>query len=201
MYMLDTVMIDWESTFVPTAAARREALARALHDERLASIPDDDAPLADLIAVRASRHFAERLGKGITLEPGTREFVERIQIGARLAIVTNATRAETEFVLGLAGLDGAASTIVTADDRAANPYQLALEHLSSRRPVRAEYSVAVANGAGMIHAARCASLRTIAIAAPAHVAVDADGAIEHIDGITLGDLARVAGLTTAPRHP
>ena len=196
--MLDAVMLDWETTLVNTTMARREARERALADEG-ATIDNmrSDPTLADLIELRAQRHFAERLGKGVMLAPGAREFVERIQVGARLAIVTTATRSETEFVLRLAGLDGAASAIIAADDAASNAHQLALDHLAKRRPVLRERSIAIVHSSPGLYSAKLINIKTVAIAAPAHVALEADGAIDHVNGLTLGDLARVAGIMFA----
>lgn len=193
--MLDAVLLDWESTLVSTTEARRDARTRALLDEGFdLDVLVNDPTLADLIALRTKRYFAERLGKGIVLEPGARAFIERVQLGARLAIVTHASRSETEFVLGLAGLDGAASTIVTADDRTSNGYRLALEHLARRKPLNPARAVAVAQTVHDIQAASTVGLRTVALAAPAHVAVEADGAIDAINGLTLAELARVSGI-------
>ncbi|MDB4915583.1 MAG: family hydrolase [Gemmatimonadetes bacterium] len=200
--MLDAVLLDWECVLVSTAAARRDALSRALADEGATrESAAKDATVSDLVALRASRHFAERLGKGVILEPGAREFVERIQLGSRLAVVTRATRPETEFVLRLAGLDGAASAIVTANDDAANDFRAALDLLAKRKPLSATRSVAIVSSGSGLRQAKHAALRAIAIGMPAHAAIDADGSIDAIDGMTLADLARIAGLTTAERTP
>ena len=116
--MLDAVLLEWEGVLADTTVARREAMRRALADEGVQSDAlGGDPALADLVALRATRAFAERIGKGLVLLPGARAFVERVQIASRVAIVTSATRAETEFMLRLAGLDGAVATIVSADDR------------------------------------------------------------------------------------
>src|SRR3954451_23327765 len=98
--MLDAVLLEWEGVLADTASARRDALSRALaaegirldaqswfpdgHDESprdaissaLTQLGRADPTLADLVAARATRAFAERLGQGFTLLPGAREFVE-----------------------------------------------------------------------------------------------------------------------------
>jgi beta-phosphoglucomutase-like phosphatase (HAD superfamily) len=221
--MLDAVLLEWEGVLADTASARRDALARALSAEGIAldtaacstlrddEWPDDavasvlaqlgraDPTLAELVALRATRAFAERLGQGFVLLPGAREFVERAQVAARVAIVTGAMRAETEFMLRLAGLEDAVSTIVCSDDvlDAHTAFERAIEQLSRRRPLHRDRVVAIAMTSSALREARAAGVRTVAIGAPAHVAVDANGAVDSIDGLGLSDLARVAGIATA----
>ena len=224
--MVDAVLMDWEGVLADTVAARRESLLRALADEdvpfdsadysarcegravhaaaaeALRSAGRDDAVLTDLVALRATRAFAERLGKGFVLAAGARELVERLQSASRMAIVTTATRSETEFVLRLAGLEAAMSTIVSADDALASPpspamYERAVEQLQRLRPTHRERVVAIATSSFAVRAARAAGIRTIALGVPAHVAVDADGAVRDLEGITISDVARLAGIETA----
>jgi beta-phosphoglucomutase-like phosphatase (HAD superfamily) len=221
--MLDAVLLEWEGVLADTASARRDALSRALaaegirvdapswfaqthaespHDaisSALAQLGRADPTLADLVAARATRAFAERLGQGFVLLPGAREFVERVQLTTRIAIVTSATRAETEFMLTLAGLESAVSLIVSADDDLdASPspvaFDRALDHLSRRRPLHRDRVVAIAPTSSALRAARAVGVRTIAIGAPAHVALDADGAVDSINGLASSDLARLAGI-------
>ena len=228
--MLDAVLLDWEGVLADTARVRRDALLRALSDEgvrldaeedvphregpprpdsvgeALAHLCRADATLADLVGVRATRAFAERLGKGFVLRPGAREFVERLQLASRLAIVTLATRAETEFMLRLAGLDGAVSAIVSADDGVAPPpapasYECALGHLARLRPLRRDRVVAIAQTSSALRAARAAGVRSVAVGAPAHVAVDADGVVDAIDGLSVSDLARMVGIAARATQP
>ena len=197
--MLDAVLLEWEGVLADTTVARREAMRRALADE---GVQHDalvgDPALADLVALRATRAFAERIGKGLVLLPGARAFVERVQIASRVAIVTSATRAETEFMLSLAGLDGAVATIVSADDMldGVATFERAIAQLARVRPVKRDHVVALASTSSALHAARAADVRTIAVAAPAHVALDANGALSSIDGVTVADLARLAGIAT-----
>ena len=216
--MLDAVLLDWEGVLADTTGARQEALVQALaaegirHDETagdaaadaLALLRQADPTLAGLVASRATRAFAERFGRGFVMLPGAREFVERAQLAAPLAIVTSATRAETEFMLKLAGLDAAVTTIVSADDNldaspSAAPFAQAIAQLSRRRPLQGDRVVTLARTSIALRAARAAGLRTVAIGAPAHVAVDAHGAADSIFGLRPADLVRLAGIV-APEH-
>ena len=203
--MIDAVLLDWENVLVDTLDARRDARQRALAEQGLSADAPLDPTLESLVAARATRAFAERIGKGFILRDGARELIERIQAAARLAIVTTATRSETEFILRLAALDAAPSTIVSADDGDDTPapaaYRRALEQLGRRRPVSAERTIAIVATEPTLRAARAAGLRTIALDLPAHVAVEADGAIASFRDTTVSDLARAAGVTTASgRH-
>ena len=224
--MPDALLLDWEDSIVETCTMRRVALQRALHDEGLtldasdcarccdgASVPtsiaralamlgSNDPVLGDLLAVRASRVFAERLGKGFLLRSGARELIQHAQVSSRLAIVTLATRSETEFVLRLAGLDGTVSTIVSADDELQPPpsaalFVAALTQLSRQRETRAERSIAIGASVDMMRSARSAGLRVIALGAPAHVALESHGAVDSLDGLTMSALSRIAGISPA----
>src|SRR4051812_27845841 len=138
--MLDAVLLEWEGVLADTGAARRDALLRALADEGVPSTVAAydaccggldvrsaaaavlrlsgraDATLADLVALRAARAFTERLAEGFSLMPGAMDLVTEAAHRTRVAIVTQAGRAETELALRLAGLDGAVGTVVTVDD-------------------------------------------------------------------------------------
>jgi beta-phosphoglucomutase-like phosphatase (HAD superfamily) len=116
--------------------------------------------------------------------------------------VTTATRAETEFVLRLAGLDGAVTTIVSADDmlEGAAAFERAIEHLDRVRPVKRDHVVALASTSPALRAAQAAGVRTIAVAAAAHVALEAGGALASIDGVTVADLARLGGISPVERR-
>ena len=197
--MVDAVLLEWEGVLADTSVARREALLRALADQGVEyEALEADPALADLVALRATRAFAERIGKGLVLLPGARAFVERLQLGSRVAIVTSATRAETEFILRLAGLDAAVSTIVSSDDmlEGSAAYERAIGQLARVRAIKRERVVALATGSPALRAARATGVRTISVGAPAHVALDADGALAAIDGVTIADLARIGGIAT-----
>ena len=227
--MVDALLLEWEDVLADTASVRREALLRALADEgvhvdaatyesrcrglavrdaaaaALACAGHRDHTLTDLVAMRASRAFAARLGKGFTLLPGAREFVSRGQLSAPIAVVTSSARSEVEFVLRLAGLDGAVSTIVSADDcldalPSPATVERALAHLARRRAPNRDRVIALAPTTFALRAARAAGVHTIAVGAPAHVAVEADGTIDSIGGRTVHELETLAGMTAAGRR-
>lgn len=225
--MLDAVLIEWENVLVDTSSVRRDSLVRAFAEEglhfdasrflsechgrslhgavasALSCAGRADETLTDLLVMRAGRAFAERLGKGFVLMPGARAFVEQAQLGTRIAIVTLATCAETDFVLRLAGIDGAVSIVVCAEttEAARTTYERALAHLARRRAVRGDHTVAVAHVATAVRGARAAGIRTVAVGAPAHDALEADGAVRSIEGLVLADVARVAGIVTGDHRP
>ena len=226
--MLDAVLLEWEGVLADTGAARREALLRALADEgvlwtaaaydaccgglsvhaaaaaALARAGRDDATLAELVAVRAGRAFVERLAQGFTLKPGAVQFVVAAEHRARVAIVTQAARAETELALRLAGLGTAIAVVVTAEDVFDPPpapatYAHALAHLARTRAVRPECVVAMVDTSAAVRAARGAGVRALAVGAPAHVAVDADAAVDGLPGLTLEAIASLVRVAPASR--
>ena len=129
--MVDAVLLEWEGVLADTTGARSDAMLRALaaegmnvdpafveahchlatvHATAQASVAGagrTDPALVDLVALRATRAFSAGLESGFVLLPGAREFVERAQLGAPVAIVTRATRADVEYMLRLAGLESA----------------------------------------------------------------------------------------------
>src|ERR687886_281975 len=171
--MVDAVLCELEGVLVETAELRRRALQRSLSDEGLtltdeqfdehcAGLPLEssvraaiatlrtphDETLVDLLALRAERQFTSLAAQGIVLTPGAREFVERTQGVAPLAIVTRARRREVRLVLSLASLDSAFECIVAAEDAlqlkpSPRGYLLALERLSRRRPLMRERALAL----------------------------------------------------------
>lgn len=221
--MPDAVLLEWEGVLADTAAARRDALLRAMADEGVsfAAVEYDDCcagldvqaaaaaalahggrhdpTLADLVALRATRDFVARLANGFTLAPHAASFLTAMELHAPLAIVTRAGRAETELALGLSGFADSIALIVTNDD-VAEPlpsparYRRATAHLARRRPVRESAVIAIVDTMAAIRAARAATLRTLAVGAPAHVAVEADAAVGGLHGLTA---SRVAALVDA----
>ena len=188
--MPDAVLLEWEGVLADTGSARRDALLRALADEgvpwtaaaydaccggldaraaaamALASAGRDDATLADIVALRASRAFTDWLAHGFVLMPDVRELIEAIEHRTRLAIVTRAGRAETEAALRLAGLDRSVGIVVTADEVTDLPpapalYERALAQLARSRPVRADRVVAVVHAPAAVAAAQAAGIRTV----------------------------------------
>ena len=227
--MVDALLLEWEGVLADTRVARRDALVRALDAEGLAigssaaeSCSDGRSPraaaaaalllhggvvdhtLADLVALRAGKLFLATLSGGIMLAPGATAFLEEARRHARIAIATRATRAETDVVLRLAGLDAMVATIVTADDvsgDAPSPalYGHALARLSRVRLASAANTVALADDAVSFHAARAAGIRTVAVGAPAHEALEADAGVASLDGLTFAAVERlVAAIGAEP---
>jgi len=227
--MVDAVLLEWDGVLADTGDARRDALLRALADEgvawsieaydthcagfdvhRAASVAvehtrGDDAALVDLVVLRASRAFTERLARGVTLAPGAVDFLAAAEPRARLAIVSHASRAETDLFLRLSALDGMMACVFTADDVLQPPpapelYEQAAAHLARTRRTRREHTVALVNGTSSIRAARAAGLRVLAVGAPAHVALDADGVVPDLTALALDELARLVGITPSEHH-
>ena len=114
------------------------------------------------------------------------------QRSTRLAIATRAGRAETDLLLRLSGLDAAFSTVVTADDDAGVAlYQRALEHLGRVRAVAPHGAAALADAPEAFRAARAAGVRTLAVGAPAHDAMEADATVASLDGLSMKELERL----------
>ena len=221
--MADGVLLDWEGVLADTADSRRDALRAALADEgigfdeatyerfgagrsvrsavaRLLGTSAADVTLAELVALRAEREFAARLQQGFAIDPAAARFVELAQLRAPVVIVTAAGRAESDAALRLAGLHDSCAAIVTADDvggdaPAPASYELALAHLGRRRVVKASRVVVLASGLPAILAAREAELRTVAVEAPAHVALEADAAVDSLSGLTLDVIDALLGIS------
>src|SRR4051794_31360951 len=144
--MTSALLVEFEGVVVSTQASRRDALLRALSDDgivlraaeydalcagldvasaaragaRSAGRALDETAL-DLATLRAERYFAETIGKGATLAPGARDFLDDAAAHARLAIVSRASRREVEFVLALAGLDAHFECVIAAGDAEPKP--------------------------------------------------------------------------------
>jgi beta-phosphoglucomutase-like phosphatase (HAD superfamily) len=228
--MVDAVLLEWEGVLADTSVARRDAMTHALGAEGVHLDEHDvaeccdgmdlvsaahaaviragrnDVVLADMVALRARRVFAKRLGKGLTLKPGAHDFAERLCLGARTAVVTCASRSETEFVLRLAGLDGVVATIVAVGDQedlasVAARFSNAMQQLARVRPVRADHVVALVSSQHGIHAARAAGVHVVAVGVEPHVAVEADGVLASIESVSLNEIARVAGIAGVEQRP
>lgn len=227
--MHDAVLLEWEGVLADTGAARRDALVRALGDEgvpwtaaaheacaagldvrsaaaaAVTAAGRDDPTLVELVALRAGRSFAARLAHGFSLAPGAADFVAGVAHRARIAIVTRAGRAETELALELSGLGPSVAALATADD-VADPlpssalYLRALAQLSRVRPVPAERAIALVHTAHAVRAARAARVRTLAVRAPAHVAVEADAAVDGVAGLTVAAMWALVVGAPATRH-
>lgn len=220
--MIDAVLLEFENVIASTREARRDALRDALaadgvalddarYAEEWAGLPARSAGAAaahaagatldptalDLLALRADRAFAERLGKGVVLAPGAREFVDHAHGRARLAVVTRASRREVEFVLGLSGLAPAFECVVTADDvAAAKPdpaaHRAALARLDRRRALTAAAALAVEDAAPGFAAARAAGVACVAVGAvPPYQAAAAAAYVASLESHTVHTLSRL----------
>lgn len=222
--MADGVLLDWEGVLADTVEARCEALRAAFSDEGIAfddaAFEDQcagrsvrssiarllgrraaDVTLADLIALRAERTFSEWIAGGFAIDPAAARFIELAQLRAPVVIVTAAGRAETEAALRFAGLHDSSAAIVTADDvggdaPAPASYEIALAHLGRRRVVKAARVVVLATTIPALRAAREAGLRTVAVGSPAHVALEADAAVDSLAGLTLDTVDALLGIAS-----
>jgi beta-phosphoglucomutase-like phosphatase (HAD superfamily) len=168
----------------------------------LASVGRPDATLAELVALRAGRSFTERLARGFSLQPGAAELVAGAAHRTRIAIVTGASREATEVALRLSGFESAVAWVVSADDVLVPPpapelYDRAMAHLARRHGLARDRGavVALAHRSAALLAARGAGARTLAVGAPAHVALYADAAVHGLAGLTLETIATLVGVT------
>lgn len=203
--MLDAVLLEWEGVLADTRDARRVAIEHALAAEGVADLPPADATLAQLVALRAERAFVEGLATGLVLTPGAADFVRHAHERTRVVIVTRATRAETEAVLRLSSLDDSVHQVVCADDVIGDSpsvaqYERALTVISRLRPVHRARIVAIVDGLPGIRAARAAGVRVLAVGTPAHESLEADGAVSSVDGLTMPELERIAGVASAEQE-
>jgi beta-phosphoglucomutase-like phosphatase (HAD superfamily) len=206
--MLDAVLLEWEGVLADTGAARRDALLRALADEGVPTTPAAsdawcaglDAHSAALAALGAAGRddVAERLADGFSLMPGAAAFMAAIAHRTRLAVATQAGRAETDVALRLAGLDDAIVAVTTADDVTDPPpasalYVHALAKLARLRPAHPTRVVALLHTSAAVRGARAAGVRTLAVGSAPHVAMEADGAVDDLRELTLGALVTLTG--------
>ncbi|HEX2779637.1 MAG TPA: HAD hydrolase-like protein [Gemmatimonadaceae bacterium] len=177
---------------LPVRGAVRAALAAV--DEPM------DATGAELLALRAERYFADSLATGILLTDGAREVLAGLHAVARLGLVTRAGRREVEPVLDAAEASFLFECIVTADDVPdhAKPdpasYLSAIGRLERRRPIAAQEAIALEDGRAGIRSAHGAGLRCLAVGdVPAFRALDADGYLPTLRGVTLEALDALSG--------
>lgn len=220
--MTEALLLEWEGVLVETRELRHTALRSAFEAERLtipailiedtddaadvelsvsralaeAGHPDDHA-LREIVSHRARRAFAQRMSQGVLLVPGAQEFVESCRHRARIVIVTDAGRTETEQLVRQAGWDTTVSAVVASDDLPAAsgwPERIAraLEQLMRRGVSQPQDVLLLGHLVAAFRAARAAGIRSVAVGAPAHVAVDADGAVASLGGQTFDTLASVA---------
>lgn len=225
--MLDALLLELEGVLVDTHEVRRSTLVQSFseaglavtfaeYDERATGLSTAgaavrlaatrvahlDATAIDLIVLRAERAFTERMVGGAMLCPGAGDLVTSVAGRTRLALVTRARRTEAHCLLGMAGLESAFETIVSADD-VLDPkphpeaYRMALQRLSRRRSVDHRRCVAIEDAPPGIRAARAAGLRCLVVGpTPPHQAFEADGYITTLSGQTLPSLS---ALVTADR--
>jgi len=161
----------------------------------------DETAIA-LTAHRAERAYRAYIGKGLTLVEGARETLERLHDSVRLALVTRAPRNDAMFVLSLARVEHLFTCVVAAEDAPSKPspepYKLALNRLQrARARVVRGTVVAVEDGLPGIRSARAAGLSTVVVGdVPVHVAVEADGFVPSIAGLTAESLLSLV----APRN-
>ena len=190
------------STTAP--AARCDPPSRRLLGSRAA-----DATLVELVALRAERAFAARLAQGFAIDPAAARFVELAQL--------RAPRRDRH---------GRRPRRIRCGAAARRPARLLRRDRHGRRRRRRRAGAGVVRArAGASRAAarregrsrrragdrRCRPfaprarrvLRTVAVGAPAHVALEADAAVASLDGLTLdavdallGIAARRSGVST-----
>ena len=153
----------------------------------------DETAIA-LAAHRAERAYRAYIGKGLTLVEGARETLERLHDSVRLALVTRSPRNDAMFVLSLARMEHLFTCVVAAEDAppkpSPEPYKLALARLQrARARVVRGTVVAIEDGLPGIRSARAAGLATVVVGdVPAHVALEADGYVASIAGLTAESL-------------
>ena len=163
----------------------------------------DDTAIA-LAAHRAERAYRAYIGKGLTLVEGARETLERLHDSARLALVTRAPRNDAMFVLSLARVEHLFTCVVAAEDAppkpSPEPYRLALARLQrARAKVARGTAVAIEDGLPGVRSARAAGLPTVVVGqVPAHVALEADGYVASIAGLTSDTLLSLVSPRNEP---
>jgi HAD superfamily hydrolase (TIGR01509 family) len=224
--MVDVVLFEFEGVIAETRERRTAALRRSLADDGIEASVEEiaqvwralpsraaaaallerrgdraDEVMLDLIALRADRYFGEEASGGLSLVPGARDCVGRLEGRARLGIVTRASRRDVERTLALAELGFAFECVVTSDEmieQKPSPigYERALERLSRRGAVQRDNVIALEDGPAGIRAARAAGIRCVAVGPmAAEVAMDADGYIKTLEHVTLERLRELGGAT------
>jgi HAD superfamily hydrolase (TIGR01509 family) len=157
-----------------------------------------------LAAHRAERAYRAYIGKGLTLVEGARETLERLHDSARLALVTRAPRDDAMFVLSLARVEHLFTCVVAAEDGPAKPspepYRLALSRLQrARARVVRGTVVAIEDALPGVQSAHAAGLRAVVVGdVPAHVALEADGYVSSIAGLTAESLLSLVAPRSEP---
>lgn len=176
------------------AEYRDHCAGLAFEDAMRAAFRHSDRPVDDtaiaLAAHRAERAYRAYIGKGLTLVEGARETLERLHDVARLALVTRSPRDDAMFVLSLARVEHLFTCVVASEDGPAKPspepYRLALSRLQrARARVVRGTAVAIEDGLPGVRSAHGAGLPAVVVGdVPAHVALEADGYVSSIAGLT-----------------
>lgn len=208
------LLLEFEGVLADTASLRTAALAEALAVDGIAlnadllrlaqgrttedavrlirdadGAPDDETAL-ELCRLRAERNFAERAGKGIKLQPGTREALEKLTTCGRLALVTRASRREVEFVLDLAGLEALFRPVIAIEDARPGkpslaPYTTAMQRVADLFPGQVLRGLAVEDSVVGVRAARAAGLATVIVGdVQPQDAMEADSWVESLADLT-----------------
>lgn len=179
--------------------SRSRAVRRAISAAAFEARMSFDLVTVDLVAERAERLFAGHVAAGgLTLAPGAAEFVRIAQGSARCALVTRASRNESEQLLRIAGLEDAFECIVTLDDvveekPAPASYRAAVARLERKRAVPRGGAVALEDGSHGARAARAAGIVSVVVGpAPASEAVEADGYLPSLVGATMESIRTIA---------
>ena len=161
----------------------------------------DDTAIA-LASHRAERAYRAYIGKGLTLVEGARETLERLHESVRIGLVTRSPRNDAMFVLSLARIEHLITSVVAQEDAPSKPspepYRLALSRMQrARARVVRGTVVAIEDGLAGVTAARAAGIATVVVGdVPAHVAIEADGYVASIAGLTADSLLSLV----APRN-
>lgn len=233
--MSEALLLELEGVLVETSHARRAALARAFRAEGfvrsagecqahpmtrparecalavLSATGEPADPVAvDLVAMRAEREFMRAISPGISLARGVQAFLEASIGRARLAIVTRASREETQAMLSLAALGDAFDLVITRDDvldprPSAAAHELALDRLARRGWPARSAALALEDSEQGVRAAVAAGTRAIAVAAeglraPDALASGASAFIESLEEQTPRTLAALVGGAPSARQ-
>jgi beta-phosphoglucomutase-like phosphatase (HAD superfamily) len=220
------LLVEFEGVLANTAAMRFAALTEALAPDgialsaelraltygrtteeaigliRAAVGANDDPTAIELARLRAERAFAERAGKGLSLQPGVKQALERLATVGRLALVTRASRREVEFVLDLARLEGLFRPVIGLEDISppkpdAAPYYGALARVRELFPGQTLRGLAVEDSAVGARAARAAGLLSVIIGdVPPHEAMEADAWFESLSDLTPERVRALIGIST-----
>jgi HAD superfamily hydrolase (TIGR01509 family) len=206
----DAVFAALNADRIPLQIAEyRELCAGLGFEEAVKAAYRNDGRGADETAIAIAAHRAERayrayIGKGLTLVEGARETLERLHETVRLALVTRSPRDDAMFVLSLARIDHMFTCVVAAEDSAPKPspeaYRLALARVQRARARVARGTViAIEDGLPGVLSARAAGLATVVVGdVPAHVALEADGYISSIGGLTADTLLSLVAPRSEP---